>query len=96
MANQATRTDVETVIVDGELLMRDGDVQRMEPDAVLARVEAAMERFEADTGWAFDHDGTETPSRWSIVRNAPKRGPTRMATRYALQSLKDKLRLSPR
>ncbi|MFC7043894.1 amidohydrolase family protein [Halonotius sp. GCM10025705] len=95
VANQATRADVETVIVDGELLMRDGDVLTMDSDAVLARVEAAMERFEADTEWSFDHDGTETPSTWSVVRNAPKRGPTRMAARYALQSIKDTLRLSP-
>jgi cytosine/adenosine deaminase-related metal-dependent hydrolase len=96
VANQATRADVETVVVDGEVLMRDGDVQTMETDAVLARVEAAMERFESDTEWSFELDGTETPSMWSVVRNAPKRGPTRMLARVALQSLEDKLRLSPK
>ena len=59
-------------------------------------VETAMERLEADTEWSFNLDGTETPSTWSVVRDAPKRGPTRMAARYALQSIKDKLRLSPK
>ncbi|MFC7132343.1 MULTISPECIES: amidohydrolase family protein [Salinibaculum] len=96
VANQATRADVETVIVDGQVLLRDGDLQTMDADAVLDRVEAAMERLEADTEWSFNLDGTETPSTWSVVRDAPKRGPTRMAARYALQSFKDKLRLSPK
>ena len=96
VANQATRADVETVIVDGQVLLRDGDVQTMDADAVLDRVEAAMERLKADTEWSFNLEGTETPSTWSVVQEAPKGGPTRMAARYALQSFKDKLRLSPK
>jgi cytosine/adenosine deaminase-related metal-dependent hydrolase len=91
VANQATRADVEAVIVDGNVLMRDGEVKTMDPDAVISRVEAAMEQFESETEWSFDMDGTETPSLVSTFRDAPKRGPTRLIAKAALQSAKDKL-----
>lgn len=91
VANQATRADVETVIVDGNVLMRDGVVKTMDPDAVINRVEAAIEQLESETEWSFDMDGTETPSTVSAFRDAPKRGPTRLFAKAALQSAKDKL-----
>ncbi|MFB6312283.1 MAG: amidohydrolase family protein, partial [Salinirussus sp.] len=92
VANQATPADVETVIVDGEVLMRDGTVEAMDPATVVDRVEGAMERFEANTGWAFDIDGTDTPMALTALRDAPKRGPTRMFARLLVQSANDRLR----
>jgi len=91
VANQATRADVKTVIVDGNILMRDGEVKTIDPDAVIDRVEAAMERFESETEWSFDMDGTETPGMVSTFRDAPKRGPSRLFGKAVLQSAKDKL-----
>jgi hypothetical protein len=91
VANQATRADVETVIVDGNVLMRDGVVKTMDPDAVINRVEEAMEQLESETEWSFEMDGTETPSTVSAFRDTPKRGPIRLFAKAALQSAKDKL-----
>ncbi|WP_248910309.1 amidohydrolase family protein [Halocatena marina] len=93
VVNQTNPTDVETAFVDGNTVMRGGDVKTFHPPAVVDRVEDAMEQFEADTGWTFNIDGIETPSTLSVLRDVPKRGPMKMFAQLLLQSTKEKLRI---
>ncbi len=92
VVNQATPADVETTIVDGTVLMRDGDVKTLHPQAVVGRVESTLEQFQAETGWSFEFGGTETPSKLSVLRDAPKRGPARLFAQLLVQMAKEKLR----
>ncbi|WP_459194048.1 amidohydrolase family protein [Halosimplex sp. J119] len=93
VVNQAGPADVETVIVDGAVLMRDGVVETMDPRAVIERVETALNRFEEDTGWTFAPGGVEPPSTLSVLRDVPKRGPLGMFARIAMQAAREKLRV---
>lgn len=92
VVNQAGPADVETVIVDGNIVMRDGNVKTLHPREVIDQVETAIERFEEDTGWTFGAAGVETPGTLEVLRDAPKRGPVRMFTRFLIQSAEEKLR----
>jgi len=51
VVNNATPADVGVVIVDGDVLMHDGNVKTMDADAVRDRVETAIDRFELETDW---------------------------------------------
>jgi cytosine/adenosine deaminase-related metal-dependent hydrolase len=93
VVNQTNPSDVETVFVDGNVVMLGGDVKTLQPPEVIDRVEDAMERFEEDTGWTFNVDGIETPSTLSVLRDVPRRGPLRMFTQLLIQSTKEKLRI---
>jgi cytosine/adenosine deaminase-related metal-dependent hydrolase len=92
VVNQAGPADVETVIVDGNIVMRDGDVKTIQSSEVINQVETAIERFEEDTGWSFGSAGVETPNMLEVLRDAPKCGPLRMFSRFMMQSAKEKLR----
>ncbi|WP_247731243.1 amidohydrolase family protein [Halovivax limisalsi] len=89
VANQAGPADVQTVIVDGDVVMRDGEIETVDPEAVLERATSAIERFEDATGWTFDNHGTESPSPVDAVRDAPKRGPARLIARLATRSARE-------
>ncbi|MFA9516907.1 amidohydrolase family protein [Halopenitus sp. H-Gu1] len=89
LVNNAAPADVETVLVDGEIVMRNRSPETMDVDAVQQRAEQAVERFEAETGWEFDVGGSEPPSTSETMRDLPKRGPVRLLSRLALQSARD-------
>ena len=93
VANNAAPADVETVIVDGDVLMEAGDVKTMDADAVRDRVEAAVDRFESETEWELGIGEAEPPSTTAVVRDLPKRGPSRLLGRLAFQSLRDRFPL---
>ncbi|QLH77993.1 amidohydrolase family protein [Halosimplex rubrum] len=90
IANNATSADVETVIVDGDVLMADGDVKTMNTDAIQERVESAVEHFETETEWELGIGGSEPPSSIDIARDLPKRGPAQLLGRLAFQSARDR------
>jgi cytosine/adenosine deaminase-related metal-dependent hydrolase len=90
VANNAAPADVETVIVDGDVLMDAGNVQTMDLDAVRGRVEAAVDRFESETDWELGLGGSEPPSTLDVARDLPKRGPAQLLGRLAFQSARDK------
>jgi len=57
VVNNATPADVGVVIVDGDVLMHDGNVKTMDADAVRDRVETAIDRFELETDWELGIGG---------------------------------------
>ena len=90
ISNNAAPADVETVIVDGDVLMRDDEVKTMDADAVREQVESAVDRFASETDWELGIGGSEPPSKMDIARDLPKRGPAQLLGRLAFQSVKDK------
>jgi 5-methylthioadenosine/S-adenosylhomocysteine deaminase len=90
VANNAAPADVEAVIVDGDVLVADGEVKTMEPAAVRDRVETAVERFESETDWELGVGGSERPSTLNVARDVPKRGPAQLLGRLAFQSIRDR------
>jgi len=90
VVNNAAPGDVETVIVDGELVMRDGTPMTMDAEAVQKDVEAAVDRFADETGWELHIGGGNPPGPTETIRELPKRGPARLLSRLALQSVRDK------
>ncbi|WP_276271776.1 amidohydrolase family protein [Haloarcula litorea] len=89
VANNAAPADVETVVVDGEVLMADGVVETMDAEAVCERAESAVDRFASETDWELGIGGSEPPSKTSIARDLPKRGPAQLLGRLAFQSVRD-------
>lgn len=90
VVNNATTADVETVIVDGSILMQDGTVTTMNPAAVMENVKSATERFESETDWDLHIGGSEPPGTLNVAADLPKRGPAHLLGRIAFQSAKDK------
>jgi len=90
VANNAAPADVETVIVDGDVLMDDGEFKTLNVDAVRERVESAVDRFTSETDWELGIGGGEPPSKMDVARDLPKRGPAQLLGRLAFQSIKDK------
>ena len=91
VANTATAGDVESTIVDGELLMHDNEVRSMNLDAVCERVKNAVERFGDDIGWELGHGSSVPPSSLRTVRDLPKRGPAHLVARLGLQHIRERL-----
>ncbi len=89
VVNNAAPADVSTVIVDGDVVVRDGAVETMDADAVQQRVERAVDRFADETDWELDVGGGEPPGTVDTVRELPKRGPARLLSRLAVQSVRD-------
>ncbi|MDS0473489.1 amidohydrolase family protein [Natrinema sp. 1APR25-10V2] len=90
VANNATSADVETVIVDGDVLMEGGEVKTMDAEAIRERAESAVERFESETDWELDIGGSEPPNSVEIAHDLPKRGPAQLLGRLAFQSVRDR------
>jgi len=93
VVNNATPADVETVFVDGRPLLWRGTVQTMDPDRVQDQVESAVERFQEETAWELGLGGSDPPGSLDLARDLPKRGPTHLLGRLAVQSAKDVLSL---
>ncbi|WP_254820843.1 amidohydrolase family protein [Haloglomus halophilum] len=91
VVNNATPADVETAIVDGEIVMRAGQPMTIDAKAVQERVESAVDRFADEMGWELHVGGGEPPGSIETIRDLPKRGPVRLLSRLALQSARDKL-----
>jgi len=89
VVNNAAPADVETVIVDGEFVLRDGVVETMDAEAVQERVERAVERFADETEWELDVGGGSPPGGIDTLRDLPKRGPARLLSRLAVQTIRD-------
>jgi len=89
IVNNAAPADVETVIVDGDVVMRDRNPVTMNVDEVRRQAEQAVDRFADETGWEMDIGGAEPPGTLDTVRDLPKRGPTRLLSRLAVQSVRD-------
>ncbi|ELY66161.1 N-ethylammeline chlorohydrolase [Natrinema versiforme JCM 10478] len=90
IVNNAVPADVETVIVDGDIILRDSVPETMDSDDVRRRASQAVERFADETGWELHVGGGEPPSSIETVRDLPKRGPARLLTRLAIQSARDR------
>ena len=90
VANNATAADVETVIVDGDFVLRDGEVLTMDSAAVQQRATDAVERFAAESGWEIGPGGSDPLGIRELLSDLPKRGPARLLSRLALQSIKDR------
>jgi 5-methylthioadenosine/S-adenosylhomocysteine deaminase len=90
IVNNAVPADVETVIVDGEVVMRDNVVKTMHADGVRETVETAVERFDAETDWDLGIGDSTPPNELEIARDLPKRGPVQLLGRLAFQSVRDR------
>uniref|UniRef100_UPI0012E06551 amidohydrolase family protein n=1 Tax=Halobellus rufus TaxID=1448860 RepID=UPI0012E06551 len=93
VVNNAAPADVETVIVNGDVVMRDSGVKTMDVDAVSERVETAVKRFESETDWEIGIGGSDPPGKLATARDLPKRGPAQILGRLGFQSVKDQLQL---
>nr|WP_284438490.1 amidohydrolase family protein [Halomicroarcula laminariae] len=89
IVNNAAPADVETVIVDGDVVLRDGNPVTMNVDKVRRQAEEAVDRFANETGWELDIGGAEPPGTIDTLREVPKRGPTRLLSRLAFQSVRE-------
>lgn len=89
VVNSATPADVETVVVDGEVLVEDGQVRTMDESAVLDAVADAVDRFEEDTGWDLSPGRPSGPSTVETLEALPKRGPMHLFGRLAVQRARD-------
>ena len=91
LVGNAAPADVETVVVDGSILLDHGEYRTVEPSAVKARVRDALERFETESDWTFSLAGSDSPGTLDVAKRLPKRGPVHMLSRIAVQSAKDSL-----
>ena len=91
VANTATAGDIESTIVDGELLMHDNEIQSMNTEDVCEGAETAVKRFSDELGWKMDIGGSDPPSHIRTARDLPKRGPAHLVARLSLQHIKDRL-----
>lgn len=89
LSNAAAGRDVETVVVDGELLLHEGEVHTMDEAAVFEEAERAVERYTQDTGWEIGLGGSERPDVLSTIKDLPMRGPAHLVSRLAYQRIKD-------
>jgi 5-methylthioadenosine/S-adenosylhomocysteine deaminase len=92
LANSVTGANVQTVIVDGHLLMRDGQVQSMDVEAVLAEARAQRRLLREKTGWQVDLSGS-TPHKSFILGRISSRIAARYAAHYGKGLLKKYLPL---
>lgn len=93
ISNAATGRDVETVIVDGNVLMYENDIEAMDEDAVYRAADEAVQRYTEETDWEITLTGSERPSTLSSVLDLPKRGPAHLVSRLAYQSIKENFSL---
>jgi 5-methylthioadenosine/S-adenosylhomocysteine deaminase len=90
IVNNAAPADVDTVIVNGEIVMQDETPVTIDPETVQKRVEEAVEHFADETGWKLHIGGGEPPGSIQTIWELPKRGPARLLSRLVVQSARDK------
>lgn len=88
IANNAAPADVETVSVDGNIVMRNSEIKTMDDGDVCERAETAVDRFAWEMDWELGIDGSTPPNKVDVVRDLPKRGLAQPLGRLAFQSVK--------
>lgn len=79
--NTMTASNVETVIVDGTVLMKEGTVRSMDVDSIVADAEDAREKLQETTGWSTSAAGSSPPDA-SIARRIAARPTLRVLEQY--------------
>ncbi|GAA0521089.1 amidohydrolase family protein [Halorubrum aquaticum] len=72
LMNTVTAGDVETVVVEGDILMEDQSIESMDVESVQAAAIRERERFQRRTGWETSLAGSTPPDR-SILRRVSGR-----------------------
>lgn len=67
IVHAALPSDVDTVLVDGELLKQGGRLLRAEPEAIIGRAEAALRGVCARAGFTADWLETDEEATWQSV-----------------------------
>ncbi len=72
LMNTVTAGDVETVVVDGEVLVEDRSVRSMDVESVRADARRERERLRTHTGWETSLAGSTPPDESLLRRVAPR------------------------
>ncbi len=86
VVNSITNRDVTSVMVDGEFLMRQGDVLSMNESDVLGQARDALQRFDQETSWTISPTGADVPTL-APLSNMPNAGPMRLLARLGWQQI---------
>jgi cytosine/adenosine deaminase-related metal-dependent hydrolase len=81
LTNSVTAGDIETVVVDGTILMEDNQVRSMDVEQVRAAATRERERLQAETGWDTSLAGSSPPDM-SILRRVSGRPLVRALKQY--------------
>ncbi|ESP89776.1 cytosine deaminase-like metal-dependent hydrolase [Candidatus Halobonum tyrrellensis G22] len=81
LTNTVTAGDIETVVVDGEVLVEDRAVESMDVERVREAATRQRERLQAHTGWETSLGGS-TPPDGSILRRVSARPLLRAMKQY--------------
>jgi cytosine/adenosine deaminase-related metal-dependent hydrolase len=81
LMNTVTAGDIETVVVDGEVLMQERSVESMDVERVHAAATRERDRLQARTGWETSLAGSTPPDR-SILRRVSARPLLRAVKQY--------------
>jgi 5-methylthioadenosine/S-adenosylhomocysteine deaminase len=81
LTNTVTAGDIETVVVDGDVLMEERTVKSMDVDSVRAAAERERERLQARTGWETSLAGSRPPDE-SILHRVSARPLLRAMKQY--------------
>ncbi|SEG63749.1 amidohydrolase family protein [Halobellus limi] len=81
LMNSVTAGDIETVVVDGDVLMRNKSVESLDVERVHAAAMRERERLQAQTGWKTSLGGS-TPPDISILRRISARPVLRAVNQY--------------
>lgn len=70
VVNSVTADRVDTVLVDGRVLVRDGRVQTLDVEAARDELRRATHRVASKTGWRLSADGSRPPRLTSALRHS--------------------------
>jgi len=90
LANTVTAGDVETVVVDGEILMENNEVRSMDVEQIRAAATRERERLQTETGWNTSLAGS-TPPETSLLRRVSGRPLVRALKQYGRGALSEHL-----
>ena len=91
LMNTVTAGDVETVVVNGEILMEERSVESMDVEKVRAAATRERERLQTRTGWETSLAGSTPPDN-SILRRISARPLLRAVTQYGRGFLNQHIR----
>lgn len=81
LTNSVTAGDIETVVVDGDVLMEDRAVKSMDVEGIRAAARRERERLQTRTGWETSLAGSTPPDK-SILRRVSARPLLRAMKHY--------------
>lgn len=81
LTNSVTAGDVGTVIVDGDVLLRDGTVETIDVEDVYETAERERDRLRTELGWETSLAGSSPPET-SILRRVSTRPLVRALEQY--------------